>query len=420
MNRAVITGAGIVSSLGNSLAEVEASLRAGRSRIERVPEWTKLGLRCQVAGVVHGADELAAAAQVSRRELLSMSRGALYCVLAATQAIADARLTSAELAAPRTGCIVGTGIGSTGAVYRGGVEVHAGRARRVDPYSVVQSMSSSASAALVHRFGIGGRSYSLASACATSAHAIGHAAELIRAGVLDVAIAGGGEEIDELVAAAFAALRTALATRFNDRPELASRPFAADRDGLVLASGAGVVVVENRERALARGARVRAEIAGFGANSDGFDLVLPEPTGARAAECMALALADAGASPADVDYVNAHATGTAAGDRAEAAALRRLFGDLLPALSSTKSLGGHALGAAGAQEAIHCLLMLEGSFIAPSVNCVPRDPELEDLPLVSRTLPARLGLVLSNSFGFGGTHAVLALRRGDGVGTRMA
>ena len=413
MNRAVITGAGIVSSLGNSLVEVAAALRDGRSRIERVPAWAELGLRSQVAGVVHGAEELARAQGVPRRELLAMSEASRYCTLAAAQAIADAGLTADELASPRTGCIVGTGIGSTGAVYRGGVEVHAGRARRVDPYSVLQSMSSSASAALVHRFGIGGRSYSIASACATSAHAIGHAAELVRAGVLDLVVAGGGEEIDELVAAAFGALRTALSTHWNDRPELASRPFAADRDGLVLASGAGVVVVENRARALARGARVRAEIAGFGANSDGFDLVLPEPSGARAAECMALALADAGAAPAEVDYVNAHATGTPAGDRAEAAALRRLFGDRLPALSSTKSLGGHALGAAGAQEAIHCLLMLEGSFIAPSANSEPRDPELEDLPVVTGTLPARLGLVLSNSFGFGGTHAVLALRRAD-------
>ncbi len=411
MNRAVITGAGIVSSLGNSLAEVAAALRAGRSGIERVQGWADLGLRSQVAGVVHGATELAAAAGLPRRELAALAPGPLYCILAAAQAIADAGLTAAELASPRTGCIVGTGIGSTGAVYRGGVEVHAGRPRRVDPYAVVQSMSSSASAAVVHRFGIGGRSYAVSSACATSAHAIGHAAELVRAGILDLAIAGGGEEIDELVAGAFAAMRTALASRFNDRPDLASRPFAADRDGLVLASGAGIVVVESRERALARGARVRAEIAGFGANSDDFDLVLPEPSGARAAECMALALADAGAGAAEVDYVNAHATGTAAGDRAEAAALRLLFGDRLPPLSSTKSLGGHSLGAAGAHEAIHCLLMLEGGFLAPSINSAPRDPELADLPLVTAARPARLELALSNSFGFGGTHAVLALRR---------
>jgi 3-oxoacyl-[acyl-carrier-protein] synthase-1 len=413
VRRAVITGAGVLSSLGNSLAEVEARLRAGIPQIETVAEWAELGLRCQVAGVVHGAAELAEAAGLPRREVLAMSNGALYCTLAAAQAIADAGLDAAELASPRTGCIVGTGIGSTTAVYRGGVEVHAGRARRVDPYSVVKSMASSASAALVHRFRIGGRSYSLASACATSAHAIGHAAELVRAGLQDIVIAGGGEEIDELVAAAFAALRTALSTRFNDRPALASRPFAADRDGLVPASGAGVVIVESLERARARGARVRAEVAGFGANSDGFDLVLPEPSGTRAGECVALALADAGAEPGEVDYVNAHATGTLAGDLAEAAALRRVFGAALPAISSTKSLGGHSLGAAGAQEAIHCLLMLEGGFVAPSANSEARDPALADLPVGTEARPARLGLVLSNSFGFGGTHAVLALRRAE-------
>jgi len=410
VHRAVITGAGVVSSLGNTLAEVEASLRRGMPRIESVPQWAELGLRCQVAGVVRDVQELADAAAIPKREQLAMSSAALYCILAATQAIADAGLSAEELRSPRTGCIVGTGIGSTSAVYRGGVEVHSGRARRVDPYSVIQAMSSSASAALVHRFGIGGRSYSLASACATSAHAIGHAAELVRAGALDLVLAGGGEEIDELVAAAFAALRTALATRFNDRPTLASRPFAADRDGLVPASGAGVLAIESLERARARGARVYAEIAGFGANSDGFDLVLPEPSGARAADCMAAALADAGAVPADVDYVNAHATGTLAGDLAEAAALRRLFGDRLPPISSTKSLGGHSLGAAGAQEAIHCLLMLSGRFLAPSANSEPRDPDLADLPIVTAARPARPGLILSNSFGFGGTHAVLALR----------
>ena len=343
-----------------------------------------------------------------------MSNASLYCALAAHQAIAAAELDARALASPRCGCIVGTGIGSTTAVYRGGVEVHAGRARKVDPYAVVKSMSSAASAALVHLFGIGGRSYSLASACSTSAHAIGHAAELVRSGVLDLALAGGGEDIDELVVAAFAALRGALSHRFNDRPELASRPFAADRDGFVPASGAAVVVVESLDHARARGARFGAEIAGFAANSDGFDLVLPEPSGERAAACMTMALADAGASPLEVDYINAHATGTGAGDLAEAAAVRRVFGDRLPPLSSTKSLGGHALGAAGAQETIHCLLMLAGEFLAPSANSEPRDPALADLPIVTETRPAQPGLALSNSFGFGGTHAVLALRRLDG------
>jgi 3-oxoacyl-[acyl-carrier-protein] synthase-1 len=411
LKRAVVTGAGIVSSLGNSLADVEAALRRGRACFEVVPEWAALGLPCRVAGVVRGADELAEEAGLPRRSLLAMSKAALYCALAAREAIADAGLEAAALASPRAGCIVGSGIGSTTAVYRGGVEVHAGRTRRVDPYSVLKAMSNAASASLAHLFRIGGRSYSLTSACATSAHAIGHAAELVRAGTLDVALAGGGEEVDELVAAAFCALRGALAGRRNDAPELAARPFAADRDGFVLASGAAVVVVESEEHARARGARVRGEIAGFAANSDGHDLVLPEPSGARAADCMTAALADAAATPAAVDYVNAHATGTVAGDLAEAAALRRVFGARLPPLSSTKSMGGHALGAAGAQELVHCLLMLEGGFLAPSINSEPRDPELADLPVVTSCRSARPDLLLSNSFGFGGTNAVLALRR---------
>jgi 3-oxoacyl-[acyl-carrier-protein] synthase-1 len=378
-----------------------------------VPEWARLGLRCQVGGVVHGAAELAESMRLPRRTLVAMSNASLYCALAGQQAIVEANLEPRDLASPRAGCIVGTGIGSTSAVYRGGVEVHAGRARRVDPYGVLKAMSNGASAALVHLFGIGGRSYSLASACSTSAHAIGHAAELVRAGALDFALAGGGEDIDELVVAGFSALRGALSRRFNDRPALASRPFAADRDGFVPASGAAVVVVESLEHARARGAPIRAEVAGFGANSDGFDLVLPDPSGARAAECIALALADAAATPPDVDYVNAHATGTGAGDLAEAAALRRVFGDRLPPISSTKSLGGHSLGAAGAQEVTHCLLMLADEFLAPSANSEPRDPALADLPVVTEARPARPELVLSNSFGFGGTHAVLALRRID-------
>jgi 3-oxoacyl-[acyl-carrier-protein] synthase-1 len=271
-------------------------------------------------------------------------------------------------------------------------------------------MSNAAAAAIVRRFGVGGRSYSLASACASSSHAIGHAAELVRAGLADVVIAGGTEEIDDLIAAGFSALRSALSSRSNERPEAASRPFAEDRDGFVLASGAGVLVVESASHAEARGARIRAEIAGFGANSDDFDLVLPEPSGARAAQCMELALADAGARPEEVDAVNVHATATPAGDLAEAEALRRVFARL-PPVASSKSLGGHALGASGVHEAIHCILQLEGGFLAPSINSEPRDPALRDLPVVTEARPATPRLMLSNSFGFGGTHAVLAIRR---------
>jgi 3-oxoacyl-[acyl-carrier-protein] synthase-1 len=392
---------------------VAASLRAGRSGITRVARWAELGLRCHVAGVVEGLDALADRAAVPRLNRAAMSTAALSCAVAARAAVADAGLEPAALASPRAACVVGSGIGSADAIVRGSVELRAGRARRIDPYSVVKAMSSATSAALVHLFGIGGRSYTLASACATSAHAIGHAAELVRAGGAELVLAGGGEEIDELVAASFSALRSALSSRWNDAPESASRPFAADRDGFVPASGAGIVVVESLDHARARGARVRAEIAGFGATSEGFDLVLPEPTGERAAACMSAALADAGAAPAEVDYVNAHATATGAGDLAEARALRLVFGERLPPVSSTKSMGGHALGAAGALEAIHCLLMLEHGFLAPSINSEPRDPELADLPVVTAAVAATPRLVLSNSFGFGGTNAALALRRLD-------
>jgi 3-oxoacyl-[acyl-carrier-protein] synthase I len=411
VRRAVVTGAGIVSSLGNSLAEVEAALRAGEPRIEKVPRWGELGLRCQVAGRVAGAEELADRYELPRRKLLAMSTAALYAALAARQAVDDAGLGEELLASRRTGAIVGSGIGSAASIYQGGADLHGGRLRRLDPYGVVKSMSSAPSAALVHLFGIGGRSYGITSACATSAHGIGHAAELVRAGVLDVVVAGGAEESDELVAAGFAALRTALATRWNERPREASRPFAEDRDGFVPASGAAIVIVEAEEHARARGARIRAELAGFGASSEGFDLVLPEPTGDAAAAAIAQALEDAGEPPAAVDYVNAHATATVAGDLAEAAALRRVFGETLPPISSTKSLGGHALGATGAIELVHCLLMLEGGFLAPSANSRPRDPRLADLPVVEETRTASPRLLLSNSFGFGGTNAVLALRR---------
>jgi 3-oxoacyl-[acyl-carrier-protein] synthase-1 len=411
VRRAVVTGAGIVSSLGNSLSEVEKALRAGEPRIAAVPLWKELGLRCQVAGVVGGVEELADRLELPRRNRLAMSNVALYASVAARAAVDDAGLAPADLASRRTGVVVGCGTGSAATIHRGGVDVHAGRARRVDPYAVLKTMASAPSAAIVHLLGVGGRSYSMSSACATSAHAIGHAAELVRAGLLDVAIAGGAEEIDELVAAGFSALRAALASRFNDRPAEASRPFAADRDGFVPASGAGVMVLEAEESARRRGARIRAELAGFGATSEGFDLVLPQPEGEAAAAAMMQALADAGEPPDAVDYVNAHGTATVAGDLAEAAALRRVFGARLPPISSTKSLGGHALGATGAIELVHCLLMIEGGFLAPSANSRPRDPLLADLPVVESARAADVRLALSNSFGFGGTNAALALRR---------
>lgn len=411
MARVAITGAGIISSLGNSMNEVAANLEAARSGIVGVPEWAELGLASTVAGRVRGIRDLTANGDLDQEHLLGMSDTSLYCTLAAKQAVKDADLDQESLASRRTGCIVGSGISGAMAIYEGATRLFSGRARRISPYAVLQTMSSSPSATVAHALKIGGRSYSLSSACATSSHTIGHAYELIQDGRLDIAIAGGGEELNPVVAGAFGAMRTALSTHFNHEPERASRPFASDRDGFVLAEGAGIVVLEDWDRAVARGASIHAEVIGFAANSDQYHMVLPRADGAAAAACITAALADAAVAPQDIDYVNAHATSTVVGDLAEAEALRTVFQPTMPQLSSTKSLNGHALAAAGAQEVIHCLVMLERGFVAPSINLNPPDPAFGDLELVGETTAAHLDLVVSNSFGFGGTNATLVLRR---------
>jgi 3-oxoacyl-[acyl-carrier-protein] synthase-1 len=413
VRRVVVTGVGIVSSLGHSFDDVARRLAAGASGITRNEEWAELGLAATVAGSLDGIDDKIAASSLTKRRRAAMGEAALYCCLAALDAVADARLEADDLAAESTACIVGSGIGSTRAVYDGGRQVYGGRPRRVDPYGVLHAMASSCSAAVSNLLGIRGRSYSLSSACATSSHNVGHAFELVRDGLLERAVAGGGEEIAPLVGAAFAALRSALSTRFAATPERASRPFEAERDGFVLSGGAGVVVLETLERALERGATIHGELAGFAANCDAFDLVLPEPEGTQAASCMRAAIADAGIEAAAVDYVNAHATGTVSGDLAEGRALRSVFGGDLPSISSTKSMGGHALGAAGAHELIHCLAMIERGFVAPSINVDRLDPELADLPVLRQTERREIDVAMSNSFGFGGTNAVLVVRRAE-------
>ncbi|HSF38654.1 MAG TPA: beta-ketoacyl-[acyl-carrier-protein] synthase family protein [Thermoanaerobaculia bacterium] len=409
--RVAVTGLGLVCCLGRSLPAVVGRLRRGESGIRSLPEWVELGLEARVAGRVEGVTAGERPAEIPKRLYSAMSEAAVYCSLAALDAVADARLPQELLASPRTACLVGSGIGSTGVLRQATEAVALGQARRLPPATVLRAMASSASAAVVQLLGIAGRSYSLSSACATSAHTVGHAFELIREGAADVAVAGGGEEINELVAVSFAALRLALASRFQDEPGRASRPFDADRDGFVLAEGGVILVLEEMEAALARGARVRAEIVGFGANTDPTDLVLPDPDGRPAAACMDAALEDARLAPADVDYVNAHATGTRHGDAAEVAALRRVFGPRLPAVSATKSATGHALGASGALELALCIAMLEGGFIAPSLNVDHLDPAFADLPVVTRPTDRPLEHILSNSFGFGGPNACLVLRR---------
>jgi len=412
--RVAITGVGLVSCLGHDYEPVLESLRAGRSGIRAVPEWEGKGLKSLVAGMIDNLAEKKEAAKLSKKVTPAMSDAALYCSLAARDAVDDAGLGPTELNSDKTGCVVGSGVGSVDSVKRAADLYYSGRVRRADPYTVLRCMASSSSATVANLFKIKGRSYSLSSACATSAHNIGHAYELIRAGVLDRAITGGGEDTAELISAAFQGLRLALSTHYNDTPTKASRPFDAKRDGFVISGGGGIVILEDLEQALARGARVRAEVIGYAANSDGFDLVLPEPEGAQAAACMRAAISDAGIEPDAIDYVNTHGTSTIHGDVAEVKAIQTTFGDRVPPFSSTKSMTGHGIGAAGALELIFCIGMMEQGFIAPSINIDTPDPAVEGLPVVTETRHQALTTVLSNNFGFGGTNASMVIRRFDG------
>lgn len=411
--RVAITGVGLISPLGNDYAAVAQSLRQGRSGVRAMPEWEQRGLKSLVAGALDGVEEKLERARFSKKIAPGMSDAAIYCGLSARDAVEDAELEDVDLRDPRTACILGSAVGSVAAIREAGEHYFGGRIRRIDPYTLLRGMASSTSATVANLFGIRGPSYSISSACATSAHNIGHAAQLIRAGVIDRAIAGGGEDTSELITASFQALRLALSTGSNDRPHQASRPFDSRRDGFVISGGAGVVILENLELARARGARIRGELAGYAATSDGHDLVLPEPTGSQAAACMTLALEDARIDAGAVDYVNCHATGTPQGDLAEARALELVFGSRLPPFSSTKSMTGHGLGAAGGLELIYCLAMIEHSFIAPSVNVEAADPEIDSRSLVTKTREATLETVVSNNFGFGGTNATLVLARVD-------
>ena len=377
-------------------------------------EWNGHGLKSLVAGAIDGVDAEQRRAKIPKKLLPGMSDASLYCCLAAHDAVTAAGLDEQALTDERTTCIVGSGIGSVESVSRAADLYHTGKVRRVDPFTVLRCMSSSASAGVANLLGIRGRSYSISSACATSAHNIGHAHELIRSGLSDRAVAGGGEDLSQLIAAAFQALRLALSTHYNDSPETASRPFDSGRDGFVLSGGGGMVVLEELEGALARNAPIRAEMLGFGATSDGYDLVLPEPSGAQAAASMKRALEDAGLEPSDVDYVNVHGTSTPLGDVAEIKALRQVFGEQVPRFSSTKSMTGHPIGAAGALEMIFSIGMLERGFVAPSINVDDPDPEIAGLPLVRQTEKVQLRTVLSNNFGFGGTNASLVLGRWNG------
>jgi 3-oxoacyl-[acyl-carrier-protein] synthase-1 len=404
MRRVVITGLGIVSSIGNSKEEVLASLRAGRSGIEFCQEYADLGFRTNVYGPIRlNVDEL-----IDRKLRRFMGDSAAFNYLAMQQGIADAGLESQELSHPRIGLIMGSGGASTENMLRSTDILRAKGVRKVGPYMVTRTMSSTNSACLATAFHIKGASYSISSACATSAHCIGHSAELIQMDKQDLVFAGGGEEVHWTLTLVFDAMG-ALSSKFNDRPQMASRPYDVDRDGFVVSGGGGVLVLEELEHAKARGAKIYAELAGYGATSDGSDMV--QPSGEGAMRCMRQAWPHVSRA---IDYINAHGTSTPAGDVRELEAIKAVFGDHIPPISATKSLSGHALGAAGVHEAIYSLLMMEQGFICASANIEELDPGAEGVPVVRERMDnVRLNTVMSNSFGFGGTNACLVFQQLD-------
>jgi len=405
MRRVVVTGMGIVCPIGNNAEEVAASLREARSGIGAAPVLRDMNFRSQVQGAVRIDLEAA----IDRRARRFMGDTAAYAWLAMDQALRDSGLEESDVVNGRTGLIVGSGGPSTKTQIAAADTARSAGVKRIGPFAVPKCMSSTCSAVLSTWFKIKGVNYSISSACATSAHCIGNAAELIQWGKQDVMFAGGAEELDWTLAALFDAMG-AMSSKYNATPGKASRAFDKDRDGFVIAGGGGVVVLEELEHAKARGARIHAELVGYGATSDGYDMVAP--SGEGAVRCMHQALATVEGS---IDYVNAHGTSTPVGDVSEIKALREVFGDAIPPVNSTKSLTGHSLGAAGAHEAIYAILQMQGGFIAESANIDELDPEVADAPIVrSRVDNARLERVLSNSFGFGGTNASLVFQRFSG------
>jgi 3-oxoacyl-[acyl-carrier-protein] synthase-1 len=402
MRRVAITGYGIVSSIGVGANEVTASLREARSGLVAAPEYAELGFRCQV----HGKPQIDWREMVDRRAARFLADGTAYAHIAMEQAIADAGLADTEVSNERTGLIVGSGGPSTHAIVEAADTARAKGVKRIGPFAVPKAMSSGPSATLSTWFRIKGVNFSITSACATSAHCIGAAASEIALGRQDLMFAGGCEEVDWTLSELFDAMG-AMSSRFNACPERASRAYDVDRDGFVIAGGAGVVVLEALERAQARGAHIYGEIVGYAANSDGFDMVAP--SGAGAVRCMRMALESAGGRK--IDYLNPHGTGTPIGDVREMEAVREVFGRDPPLISSTKSLTGHSLGAVGAQEAIYCLMMLGGGFVAASANIDTLDPDFADLPIVRERLDRPLETAMSNSFGFGGSNASLVIAR---------
>jgi 3-oxoacyl-[acyl-carrier-protein] synthase I len=406
MRRVVVTGMGVVSSIGNNTQEVLASLREAKSGIVRAEKYAELGFRCQV----HGEPQLEWESMIPRKAKRFMEAGVGWNYIAMDQAIRDAGLEPTDVVNERTGIIMGAGGPSTRALVRAADVTREKDPKKVGPFEVPKGMCSGPSAALATAFQIKGTNYSISSACATSAHCIGNAAELIQWGKQDVMFAGGCEELDWTLSVLFDAMG-AMSTHFNDTPAKASRAYDKARDGFVIAGGAGVLVLEELQRAKARGAKIYGEVAGYGATSDGFDMVAP--SGEGAVRCMRMAMAGLdGKGVGRIGYINPHGTGTPVGDQREIEAIREVFGKDIPPISATKSLTGHSLGAVGVQEAIFSLLMMNNGFICESANIEELDPEFADMPIVrSRQDNADLNCVMSNSFGFGGTNATLVMKR---------
>ena len=402
MRRVVVTGIGAVSCIGNSQAEIVDSLRNGRSGIVANESYQEMGLRSQISGSVN----IDLADHIDRKVRRFMGDAAAFSYISMQQAIDDAGLEENDVSNVRSGLIAASGGASSANIVQSADKLRDRGVRKIGPYMVTRTMGSTVSACLATPFKIKGVNYSITSACATSAHCIGAGAEQIQFGKQDIVFAGGGEEEDWTLACLFDAMG-ALSSKYNDAPATASRPYDATRDGFVIAAGGGMVVLEELEHAKARGAKIYGELVGYGATSDGHDMVAPSGEGAQ--RCMELANSTVDGS---IDYINTHGTSTPAGDVAEITAMRSVFGDDMPKFGSSKSLCGHSLGATGVQEAIHCLLMLKDDFIAPSINVNDPDPAIEGAPLVTERLDnAGIKTVMSNSFGFGGTNATLVFQK---------
>jgi len=402
MRRVVVTGLGAVSCIGNTQAEILDSLKNGRSGIVANESFTEMGLRSQVSGTV----DIDTAEHIDRKVRRFMGDAAAYAYISMQQAIDDAGLDESDVSNVRTGLIASSGGASSREIVRAADVLRDRGVRRVGPYAVTKTMSSSISACLATPFKIKGLNYSLTSACATSAHCIGVGAEQIQFDKQDIIFAGGGEELDWTLAVLFDGMG-ALSSKYNDAPATASRPYDTTRDGFVIAGGGGMVVIEELEHAKARGAKIYAELVGFGSTSDGYDMVAPSGEGAQRCMEMAKATVDG-----PIDYINTHGTATPVGDVKELEGMRAVFGDEVPKFGSSKSMCGHSLGATGVQEAIHCLLMLEHDFIAPSINVNDPDPDLDGMPLVTECIEnAGIKTAMSNSFGFGGTNGTLVFQK---------